>query len=43
MILYFKGTKLGEIHDVSGEGMWMYGILKPEKEIEVLGIYLMIL
>ncbi|MGK9269338.1 hypothetical protein KXR56_22400 [Bacillus inaquosorum] len=35
MILYFKDTKLGEIHDVSGEGMWMYGILKPEKEIEV--------
>ncbi|MEW4058502.1 hypothetical protein Q0N99_04170 [Bacillus siamensis] len=35
MYLYYKEEKLGEIHDVSGEGMWMYGILSPNENIEV--------
>ncbi len=35
MFLYYKDEKLGEIHDVSGEGMWMYGILSPYENIEI--------
>ncbi|RUS07853.1 hypothetical protein [Bacillus velezensis] len=35
MFLYYKDEKLGEIHDVSGEGMWMYGILSPYENIKV--------
>ncbi|WP_345805674.1 hypothetical protein [Bacillus subtilis] len=34
MFLYYKDEKLGEIHVVSGEGMWMYGILSPYENIE---------